>query len=183
MQRGFTLIEVSVTIGVLVIMMTISTLMYRTAGQRQEVTLTAQEAASFVRLAETYAASAKENNNDAAQNAWGIYAAKGASQLILFIDKNNNHLYDGSAEDYQTMSLPNQIKVDDVYYKTGAADYAAMPEGRAALVFTPPDPAVSLCRQGNDCVPTDEVRIVFKEGLGNTTADILVNFFGLIDAR
>jgi Tfp pilus assembly protein FimT len=191
---GFTLVEIMVTIGLLVLMLTLSTISYRNATKRTELILTAQEVASNLRLAQTYAASAKSPDADQAHNVWGLYFDKAnPNRIIMFVDKNRNGLYDAdNNESYKVIALPSQVKMSKLFSSKDKIDQEL--DGPLAITFVPPDPKVRFCQIGADgkCGDSnttgdswsenwDSVRVVLLNQLDDSVKIIEINFFGLID--
>ncbi len=194
---GFTMLELSVTIGLVVLLLTLSSISYRRANKRTEIILTAQELASTLRLAENYAASAKTVENNPDYNIWGLYFDKTDNRKItMFVDKNKNGLYDGETEKYKVINLPQQIRVDKLLYD--ARNDSTV--NQVSITFVPPDPKVRMCSHSSgNCTNawiTDPVAnpkfnseswtnfyLILADDLNNSSKDVNVNFFGMIDTR
>jgi prepilin-type N-terminal cleavage/methylation domain-containing protein len=181
-QRGFTLFELMVTISLVVLLLTLSSVVYRNTNKRTELVLTAHQVAAMGRLAESYAASAKELNNVAGQNIWSLYFDSSnpvnAKKIIMFVDINDNQLYD-VGEESRVLDLPRQISIRAIY--KGSANTLI---NKATVLFSPPDPKTKLCdTSAGSCASTDVVRIVIQDDINNSVKEVKFNFFGLIEVR
>lgn len=176
---GFTLFELMVTISLVVLLLTLSSVVYRNTNKRTELVLTAHQVAAMGRLAESYAASAKELNNVAGQNIWSLYFDKDNSKkIIMFVDINDNQLYD-VGEESRVLDLPRQISIKAIFKES-----ANTMINKATVLFSPPDPKTKLCDvSAGSCSSTDMVRIVIQDDLNNSVKDVKFNFFGLIEVR
>jgi len=180
---GFTLVELTVTVSLVVIMLSVSSILYRQSNKRTELTLTTHNIASTLRLAESYAASAKELNNDPKQNAWGVYFDLAAPErAIMFNDVDNNGLYTGEAENYRVLAFGRQIKISKLLNK----DRESLSEGKLTVLFLPPDPKVKLCPLNTVCATGSylpEAYVILKDDVNESVKEVSINSFGLIDVR
>jgi len=187
-RSGFTLFELMVTISLVVLLLTLSSLSYRNANKRTELVLTAHQVGAMGRLAESYAASAKEfDTTTVGQNIWGLYFDKSnavsAKKIIMFVDKNINSRYD-LGEEVKTLDLPRQIAVSLILKPNPSSPADWISAEQAVVLFTPPDPKTKLwCNIGNTWISTDILRVVLKDDANQSVKDIRFNFFGLIDVR
>jgi|GEM_PF-1650112 len=202
MAKAFTIIELSVTVGLLVLILTLSVISYRQVNKRTELILTAQQAASALRLAESYAASAREWQNNAGSNIWGLYFNKAEShnrELIMFVDVNGDGQYGGDQEKYKVIALPAQTKIGGLYHKIAGHDSQAVDGDEVSVTFVPPDPKTRFCEHGSghcgsnwlddssgrssfDSEDWSDMYIVLFDESNQSVRRINVNFFGLIDA-
>ena len=192
--RGFTLFELMVTISLVVLLLTLSSLSYRNANKRTELVLTAHQVGAMGRLAESYAASAKEfDATTSGENVWGLYFditdSTKAKKIIMFVDKKingqsvGNQTYD-VGEEVKTLDLPRQIAVNMIKKPDPSDPTSWISAEQAVVLFTPPDPKTKLwCNIGNTWISTDILRVVLKDDANQSVKDIRFNFFGLIDVR
>ncbi len=183
-DSGFTLFEILVTISLVVLLLTLSSVAYRNTNKRTELVFTAHQVAAMARLAQSYAASAKEfDSTTSGQNVWGLFFDKtNKKKVIMFVDKNDNQLYD-LGEETKTLDLPNQIYINNIYKLGNLENW--LPINKVAVLFSPPDPKTKLCDlSGGACSVNSSVfRVVFKDDVNESVKDVKFNFFGLIDVR
>lgn len=187
-RSGFTLFEIMVTISLVVLLLTLSSVSYRNTNKRTELIFTAHQVGAMGRLAESYAASAKEfDATTIGQNIWGLYfdnsSPANAKKIIMFVDKNNDQLY-SSGEEIKTLSLPSQISVSLILKPRTSDPTNWDGASQAVVLFTPPDPKTKLrCYIGGTWFSADVLRVVLKDDANQSVKDIRFNFFGLIDVR
>lgn len=194
---GFTIIELTVTVGLLVILLTLSSISYRRATKRTEIILAAHQIASTLRTAESNSASAKEIEGNADYNIWGVYFDKTSgndNKVIMFVDKNKDGMY-SEDEKNKVIDLPKQVRVFNLFYD-GRADS----RDKVSITFVPPDPKVRMClHDSGNCnnawsaspdvnpkfnsEPWNNFYLVLKDDLNDSIKDVNVNFFGMIDVR
>lgn len=187
-HNGFTLFELMVTISMVVLLLTMSSIVYRNTNKRTELIFTAHQVAAMGRLAESYAASAKELDNVAGQNIWGLYFDKSnPKKIIMFVDKGAapNELYD-IGEEYRVLALPHQISVSNIFKPNSLDPTAWDIVDKAVVLFSPPDPKTKLryfLGTTNTWDTAGVLRVVLKDDANESVKDVRFNFFGLIDVR
>lgn len=95
-NRGFTLVEMLVSLSIAGIIMSVVLFNYSTFTDELAVSSAAQEVAIAIRQAQTYGLTVKEvvasgGNFD---SGYGVYFDKMADNYIIFADKNRNGYYD-----------------------------------------------------------------------------------------
>jgi len=181
-KSGFTLFELMVTISMIVLLLTMSSIAFRNTNKRTELIFTAHQVAAMARLAESYAASAKELDNIASQNIWGLYFDKNdAKKIIMFVDKDNNQLY-SAGEETRVLPLPHQIFVSNIFKLNSSDPTVWDPVDQAVILYSPPDPKTTLrCSISGAWEAPGVVRVVLKDEANESVKTIKFNFFGLID--
>jgi type II secretory pathway pseudopilin PulG len=113
-EWGFSIIELVVTIGILIV---ITTLIFASLPKfRQTVSLkrTAQEVALAIRQAQVYGLSIRgfQSATEEKFPAYGVYFNKNfPDSFILFADVDNDKTYDGSGEDVQVFIIQTGDKI------------------------------------------------------------------------
>lgn len=182
------MLELAVTISLVVLLLTLSSISYRRANKRTELIMAAQQVASTMRLAESYAASAKEFENNQNYNIWGLQLDKtDGRKLVMFVDKNKDGAYDPATERYKDILFPQQVKIANVFYSDGnkycltggnqcltSSDclsgdsceaYRPLTGNAAVAVsFVPPNPKVRFCHSGSgNCGAAGETDTTWSE--------------------
>ncbi len=182
---AFTLMEVLVTMGVLVIILTMSAISYKAANSRTTIIMAAYQVAGDVRLAQSYAASARQistnpNPEEEKYNVWGVYFDKNnPGQYEIFVDKNFNGYYGGANESWRTVKLPKGITVSAISVNKGGT---IKPSEALSAVYFPPSPTTSIAiLEAGNPVQEDSAVITIQDDVNLSKKDITLNFFGLID--
>lgn len=114
-KRGFTTIELIVTISILVIITTLVFINYPTFRQNISLKRTAQEIALTIRQAQVYGLSTKEfQPGTSTFSGYGVHFESGFDYFVLFADTNNNKTYDGAIEDVQMFQIQTGDKIADL---------------------------------------------------------------------
>lgn len=189
-KSGFTLFEIMVTISLVVLLLTLSSVVYRNTNKRTELVFTAHQVGAMARLAESYAASAKEfDSTTLGQNVWGMYFDKSAigaknKKVIMFVDKDNDQLYD-TGEEIRVLELPNKIYIFNIFKPGVSTEWDNI--NQATVLFSPPDPKTKLCDVSSGTCQLANIvkilRVVFKDEFNESVKEVKFNFFGLIDVR
>ncbi|MDD4271923.1 MAG: hypothetical protein PHF50_03930 [Patescibacteria group bacterium] len=166
---GFTLIELTVSIFIVVMMSGLFMVNYHDTNKRSELGVIKQKLASDIRLAQNYSLGSKTYDGVTTPGGgWGVhFDLTDPTRYIIFADKNapnGDQAYDAS-EAVETKTLPAGITIDSL-----------SPADTVDIVFFPPDPITYINGLSNAAA-----EIVLKENINNSTAQVSVNFFGLID--
>lgn len=144
--KGFTLVEMMVSVSIAMVIMTVVLFSYRAFNDRLALSAAAQEISVAIREAQVYGLSVKKSGTGAGNfdAGYGISIdSADTTSYYLFSDLNNNGLYDGDSscvmgsECVQKNTLRGGIKID----KTGGICGTAF--GGGATVCSPFD-VVSL---------------------------------------
>lgn len=92
-KKGFTTIELIVTISILVIITTAIFIKYPTFRQNISLKRTAQEIALTIRQAQVYGLSTKEFQ-PGIFSGYGVHFESGSDSFVLFADADNDKTYD-----------------------------------------------------------------------------------------
>jgi Tfp pilus assembly protein FimT len=173
-KTAFTMIEIMVTIGLAVIVLTVSTISYRQITSRNQMILQVNQIAVDLRQAQSYAASGQEYQNVAGQNVWGFYAnASVNDRYIIFNDINLDGQYSGG-EATKTIKLARGLFIKEL----ACLNPTLNAQSDVNAVFTPPDPLTTIKVGGNTACQEFFISIQDNKG---TTKQVVVNAFGLID--
>lgn len=180
-RNGFTLIELIVSISIITILIGIFLTNYRSGGKRTELIMTAQKMVTDIRMAQNNTLGSVEYNSQIPSGGWGIYinTTEDDSSYLMFADDddiNENSEYDVGEGDTalgaRRYVLPRNIIIDSIDIKNiGITD-------NVHITFVPPDPITVIYDTFNT---STEVTITLKETRDNSTKDILMNSFGMIE--
>lgn len=95
--RGFTVIELMVTISIMTVIMSVILFAYGKFSERLSLNAAVQEISIAIRQTQTYGLSVKESGG-AFNAGYGIYFnITDPTNYYIFVDKNNDQMYDGGA--------------------------------------------------------------------------------------
>ncbi|MEK7646089.1 MAG: type II secretion system protein [Patescibacteria group bacterium] len=144
-SRGFTLVELIVSISIFAIMTALVVAKYGTFNQSVLLTNLAYDMALTIRTAQTYGVSVKQEGG-AFTNAYGIFVSNDTSinsQVIFFSDSDlgSEGFYASGADQLvNTYALKRGAIIKDI-----CTDTAGCGEGEAHITFKRPDPDAIIC--------------------------------------
>ena len=190
-SRGFTLIEITIVVSIIIILGTIFIANYRGGEKQFALKRSAHKMAQDLRGAQEMAMSARPTTPASFQGAfpkggYGIYFEKGARSYILFADCDGNGLYSESgsasscaAAKEEGASFPEKLEefyLEEGIYIKAIKDMASVDE--LSITIFPPDPTVTI--NANDLAESAEIHLTFD---GNSEKIISINKSGLIEIK
>ncbi len=161
MNRGFTLIELVVVISIIGLMTGLVLANYRSGEKNLALQRSAHKLSQDLRRAQEMATSAREFQEQTPPGGYGIYLnLLQPDRYVLFADLDGGLDYD-TGEDVETLELEENIDIDSL-----------SPGSPLTIVFSPPDPSVTLA-------PDAATAVITIEG-GGAQKNIRVNKAGLI---
>ena len=133
--KGFTLVELLVSIFIIILMSGIIFANYRTGGQQFALQRSVNKLAQDIRRAQAMAMAAQEHSSCPASYkfGYGIYLTTGESgHYILFADCDNDKCYDSGE------------MVEDINFEAGVKIKTLSGDPLLYITFTPPDPTVNI---------------------------------------
>lgn len=179
-KRGFTLIELIVSISIIGLVTTLSVANYRRGSNSGELTMAIQDVVSEVRKVQGYTMALKEHN-DTFPDGWGIVFQKDSSEIVVFADLNTNNKFDGGNELFlrRPIALSENVVVTNI--NVGGTNYNYL-----YLVYSPPDPSVQIGGLNDPAGTFSGVPIEAKVTLTGRSGDTKIiefNKFGLVDVQ
>ncbi len=174
-MKGFTLIELIVSVAVIIIISAIALANYHFGGDIDNLNSSVQELVTNIRKVQHLALSAAEFEGDVPKGGYGLYFdINNTSSYILFADCDRDKEYDESGSAANCASAvpwdpyPEKIEEGEIKLRKGIKIKEVKLEGNpvltASLVFTPPDPEIYvdgdnsffyldiiLCIEGEKC--------------------------------
>ena len=189
-QKGFTLLELLVVIGIVALLSSVVLGGYRTGEDRFSLQRSAHKLSQDLRMAETMAmagsASPTSFGGIFPSGGYGFYfkvatSADSSGSYTFFCDCNNNAEYEfeGSAVSCasSTTSIPFPEDIEALSLESGVVISALSPATAFSITFYPPDPVIKII--GADSQSYDEAVITLE--LFGDTKTITINTVGLID--
>ena len=186
-KKGFTLIELIVSISIMTIISTLVMANYKTGGKSAELNMAAQKIVTDIRRVQEFTMGMKEFDDGATieypEGGWGIRFSVNSGEndkYIIFADTDNDKKRIVVAENSQIINLPSDISFD-------AFDIDGnISRNFAYITFVAPDPDIFIGganNENNSSLPTNnakQIKITIKNKDGKTK-DIVVNSFGLVE--
>lgn len=169
-KKGFTLIEMLVSVSIIALMAGLYLANYRDTSKNSSLALAAQKLAGDIRLAQNYSLGLKERDGVLPESGWGVNFVKGDNYYTIFSDLNEGSYMMEVGEEFNRVNLPRGVTIDSI----SIGDSVDL-ENELDVVFLPPDPSVYINRINNT-----KAILSIKDKRGETKS-ILVNFFGLIE--
>lgn len=184
-KKGFTLIELMVTIGIIVFMSAFILANFRRAGDKTELRAVAQKLMSDIKLVQNNALGLKKFNGGLPEG-WGIFFDSNDgnnNKYTLFADTHNFQEYDLD-EKYLEIQMPSNIIISDNFSGLDSAGNPFSNFRYLGIIMEPPDPVVHVNAGHNThlshSVDSRETTITLQNRRGDTI-DIKINKFGLVD--
>lgn len=168
MNRGFSLVELLVVIGVITLMTALIVPNYRFGDKSLALARTSSKLAQDLRRVQNLAISAQKFSG-AVPAGYGVYFnLSQPAQYILFADLDANKIYSGASEKVETIAMEKQMRISSLSPVSGSS---------LNIVFNPPDPSVFV-------TPDAATARITIEAIGTTQQKaIQVNKVGLISVE
>ena len=189
-EKGFTLLELVVVVGIIATLSSIVLGGYRTGEDKFSLQRSANKLSQDLRMAETMAMTGKASppffGEIFPSGGYGFYfdtatTTGAAGNYILFCDCNNNTEYEteflAASCASSTIANPFPELMETLSLETGVTVSAVSPTTAFSITFFPPDPIIKIT--GADSQPYDEATITLE--LFGKTKTITINTVGLID--
>lgn len=177
-KKGFTVIELVVSIAIISMVTAIFLVNYRTVNRRSDLTMISQKVVTDIRMAQNYSLGLARYGENGSTNipsgGWGIYLDLqnyGNNKYIIFADDNANGVYDSGEANINygaaLIDLPENIIIQSL--SVGS---------RANVTFLPPDPITTI---KSELTSHPQLDIVIKDLRTNNIKTIRINYLGLVE--
>lgn len=180
--KGFTIIELLVSISVLALISGIFLANYHSANRQSALNLAARQLASDIRLAQSYTMGLREFSGTVPAGGWGMEFLNLRNYYEMFADQNSDQTYtSGSAELYKKIYLPQGVETGKIYCSTDSAVPAVCSGSGFAegyVLFIPPNPDI-LIKEGVTNICSSACMAIYDK-ITNKEKHIKVNHLGLV---
>lgn len=178
-NQGFTIVELLVSTGIIVLISGIFLANYRSASRSSKLNLAAQQLASDIRQAQSQALGLQEFQGNIPKGGWAIHFAAGNNYYEIFADLDGDGLVveDSGAEKLKDITLPEGLALSN-FTSSDASCSGVLNSG--TIIFIPPDPLTSI---ESDAGPCEQMDIILRDTASGNTKNVDINFLGLIDVE
>lgn len=185
LAKGFTLIELMVTVGIFVMMTALVLSKYNAFYSGTVFTNMAYDVALTIRQAQSYGVSVKADTASNSFNSrYGVrFDSPTKFELVSYDPNKGGSLQNPNIESYY--SLKQGAKFKNIYFK---ADHSGVSISNlsstlyGSVVFQRPNPEPVVC-YNLDCASYSYFEIVMQSGDGSTNHTIIVNSVGQISVK
>ena len=180
-KKGFTLIEMIVSVSMIVMVTTLFIANYQTTNKRSDLIMTAQKLVSDIHQAQNHALGLYKYGSSVPAGGWGVHFNKAeGDQYLIFADVDapgelGNMDYNLDEGDINSgarlIELPPLITISSI--KIGGLEKSSV-----NITFLPPDPQTNIY---DGTATSTEVLIELTESRDNTIKTIKANFLGLVE--
>ena len=175
-SRGFTLMEMIVSVGIIAMISGIFFGNYHRYTLRNNLETDAQYFVSKIRETQNYSLSLKEFEGEIPKGGWGVYLSTPQARFAVFADDDGAGMYQNNEQYLNDVVLTGSTTVESVLLDDGGSP------NRLSITFKPPDPIVNICRTGSGGCEHRWVRIILRNPKNpGVTKTVTINRAGLID--
>lgn len=170
-ERGFTLPEILVVVGIMIFMTALILPNWRRGNQGLAIDRAIHRIAQDITRAEEMALRAQFFQCQAGSiKGYGVYWDRTAmpDSYVLFADCNGNEAYDGSDATVETIAIENGVNISSL-----------SPDPSFSIVFTPPEPRVLI----SPGAPSQAQIVLALDSEPGTTRTITVTSRGIVDIQ
>ncbi|NCT54361.1 hypothetical protein GW758_00175 [Candidatus Falkowbacteria bacterium] len=189
-QGAFTLIEMVVSLGVIMIISVIFIANYRNANKRTDLIMTAQSLVADIHAAQNNSLGLVKYGEDVPAGGWGVNFNKTNNTYTIFADleaplEDGNLAYDASDEAERNfgareINFRGEIEIEELTIFSGVNGSASSTTNVANVTFLPPDPKTNIYNQATTATGT-ALTVKLKEVNGEGRRTVKINFLGLIE--
>jgi len=132
---GFTLVELLVVTGIILLLTALTLLNFRGVERQLALSRSVHKLAQDLRRAQEMAMATSEFQGSVPKGGYGVYFdISEPEHYILFADFDGEHDFDGSSEIVEDIKIEKGIRISSL----------SSPTSTLSIVFTPPDPTITI---------------------------------------
>lgn len=178
-KPAFSLIELLVSIGIIVLISGLFLASYRTANKQAELTRSVSDLSSSYRKALNQTLGLSEFDGTVPEGGWGVHIDLNydTTKYYVFADRDNNGQFDDGEANQEAggeiINTPRNIDIDSIVINGTNVSYLD-------VIYIPPYPTIILYSPDITGEITEAEITMLNSETGNTRA-VEVNFLGLVD--
>lgn len=187
---SFTLIEMVVSLGIIMLISIIFIANYRSSNKRTDLIMTAQSLVADIHAAQNNSLGLVKYDDDVPAGGWGVNFDKSNNIYTIFADLEAP-LEDGSLSfnpdneaiknlGARQVSLRGEIEIEELRIFSGLNGAVESMTDNASVTFLPPDPKTNIYNETSISTGT-ALTVKLKEANGEGRRTIKINFLGLIE--
>ena len=182
-KKGFTLIEMVVSLGVITAVTTLFIANYQSSNKRSDLVMTAQKLVADLHSAQSSTLGLSKYNDAVPAGGWGVSFDKQNNVYTIFADLDapgrlGYMQYDPSTEGVvsygaRQVTLPSRIRLEELKITS------SLTTSLANVTFLPPDPRTNIWVSGGATSTTLSIKLL--DTSTNQFKTVKVNFLGLVE--
>ncbi len=187
---SFTLIEMVVSLGIIMLISIIFIANYRSSNKRTDLIMTAQSLVADIHAAQNNSLGLVKYGDDVPAGGWGVNFDKSNNIYTIFADlepplENGNSSFNPDNEAIKNLgarqvSLRGEIEIEELRIFSGLNGTVENTTDNASVTFLPPDPKTNIYNETSISTGT-ALTVKLKEVNGEGRRTIKINFLGLIE--
>ena len=187
---AFTLIEMVVSLGIIMIISVIFIANYRNSNKRTDLIMTAQSLVADIHASQNNSLGLVKYGAEVPAGGWGVNFNKTTNTYTIFADleaplESGNLSFTASSEGDRSLGarhiiLGEDIEIEELKIFSGSGGLTETITTQANVTFLPPDPKTNIYNDETTATGTAlTIKLKEKDGEGRRT--VKINFLGLIE--
>ncbi len=187
---AFTLIEMVVSLGIIMVISVIFIANYRSSNKRTDLIMTAQSLVADIHAAQNSSLGLVKYGDIVPAGGWGVNFNKNNNTYTIFADLQEpfvtgNLSFDPNTEADRNLgarqiSLRGEIEIEELRIFSGVNGSIQNTTNSVSVTFLPPDPKTNIYNEISGSTGT-ALMIKLKEVNGEGRRTVKINFLGLIE--
>ncbi len=180
-RPAFSLIELLVSIGIIVLITGLFFASYKTANKQAELSRSVSDLSSSYRKALNQTLGLSEYDGVIPEGGWGVHIdlSSDDTKYYVFADSNNNGEFDDgeASKDLggETVNTPRNINIESIFINGESTDVDYLD-----VIYIPPHPTI-IFHSTSTSDDISEAKIIMRDSETGNTKAVELNFVGLID--